>query len=339
MVGSSGSDSYKRGDDSSLQNQIFTDQILFFTLLHQICRRKASQTNLLNERHVQLVIPVPADHTSVKSHTAPVVVSHTNVSPLSHAALRDPDLIEDLKPFAIRYGLKFHETFQTGLLLYYFLYYQITYQPKKAANTRITTAIKILETAWYMDIGSWSRQISLSPEDVITGEVVSSHCLASFVKLILHPLQTRQACIYFDEKGDISGKRDGVGIWRLCRFHFYQLNLAEKTLELNFKVNDQTKGRILQLNDIKKFDDFGIYFQHPVFPGRLLFNPFSCKEFDEPRPGSEQRRIELDSEIQKSYPVLVREEPTTKCMEVRFDNNHPSGSFSHLLDGFDSCVL
>jgi hypothetical protein len=269
--------------------------------------------------HVQLVISVPADHTSVKSHTAPVVVSHTNVSPLSHAALRDPDLIEDLKPFATRYNLKLHETFQTGLLLYFFLYYQTTYQPQNAASTRITAAIKILETAWYMDIGSWSREKSLSHEDAITGEVVSSHCLVSFVKLILQPLQIRKAYIFFNGKGDISGKGDTVGIWRLCHFHSYQLNLTEKTLELNFQVNNQTKGLILQLNDIKKFDDFGIYFQHPAFPDCLLFNPFSCKEFHEPRPGSDQRRIELDSEIRKSYAVLVREEPTTKCAEVCLD--------------------
>ncbi len=230
VIGSSGSDSYKRGDDSSPQNQTSTDQTLFSTdralfstLLHQICRPKDSQTDPLNEMHVQLVIPVPADHTSVKSHTAPVVVSHTNVSPFSYAALRDPDLTEDLKPFATRYNLKLHETFQTGVLLYFFLHYQTTYQPKKAASTRITTAIKILETAWYMDIASWSREKSLSHEDAITGEVILSRCLVSFVNLILQPLQTRTAYIFFDGKGDISGKCDTVGMWRLCRFHFYRL--------------------------------------------------------------------------------------------------------------------
>ena len=72
---------------------VLSNSLLYSTLLHQICRPKASQTDPLNEMHVQLVIPIPDDHTSVRSHTAPVVVSHTNVSSLSYAALRDPDQI------------------------------------------------------------------------------------------------------------------------------------------------------------------------------------------------------------------------------------------------------
>ena len=225
------------------------------------------------------------------------------------------------------------------MLLYFFLYYQTTYQLKKIVNTHITIAIKILETTWYMDIASWSREKSLNHEDAITDEVILSRCLVGFVNLILQSLQTRTAYIFFDGKGDISGKYDTVGMWRLCRFHFYRLKWTEKTLELNFQVNNQTKGLILQLNEIKKFDDFGIYFQHSAFPDCLLFNPFSCKEFDEPRPGSDQRRIELDLEVRKSYAVLTREEPVTEYTEVCFNNNHPFDSFSHLLDGFDSCVL
>ena len=133
----------------SLHHRIKHLLIKFFSLLPctQIVDPRPVKFDPPNEMPVQLVIPVPDDHTSVNSHTVPVVVSHTNVSPLSYTALRDPNLIEDLKPFATRYGLKLHKTFQTRFLLYFFLYYQIIYQPKKTANTHITTAIKILETA------------------------------------------------------------------------------------------------------------------------------------------------------------------------------------------------
>jgi hypothetical protein len=273
---------------------------------------------------VQMVIPVPAGDTSVKSHIVPVVVSHTNASPLSHAALRDPNLVKDLQSFATRYGLNLHQTFPTGSLLRSLLYYQITYEPKEAAATRIQTAIKVLEAAWYIDIRCWVRSKSLSLEDPITGEVVWSHCLTNFVKLILQPLQTRMAYIFFDGKGDISGKCDTVGIWRLCRFHSYRLHSSEKSLELYFKVNNQIKGLVLQFNDIKKFNEFGIYFWHPAHPDRVLFNPFSCIEFDQPSPGSDQRWGKLDSEIRKIRAALAREEPTAEYVEVCLNNPPPS---------------
>lgn len=93
------------------------------------------------------------------------------------------------------------------------------------------------------------------------------------------------------------------------------------------------KGLILPINDIKKFEDFGIYFQHPTHPDCILFNPFSCKEFAEPRPGSDQRRRKIESELWKSYAALAREEPATDYAEVRL-NNPPSDSFPHLLAGF-----
>jgi len=104
-----------------------------------------------------------------------------------------------------------------------------------------------------------------------------------FINLILQPLQTRPVDVFLDEKGDISGQFDGPGIWRRFQFKSYSLDRIAKTLELQFQINKQKKGLILDINDIKKFDSFGIRFQHPTDPDCVLFNLFTCDEFAQPR--------------------------------------------------------
>lgn len=103
-----------------------------------------------------MIIPVFSADAPVKCRTIPIVVSRTNVSPLSHAAIRDPNLVKDLQPFATWYSLDLCETFLTDILLHFLLFCQTTFGPKGAAATRVKTAIKILETAWVMNIGDWS---------------------------------------------------------------------------------------------------------------------------------------------------------------------------------------
>jgi hypothetical protein len=56
--------------------------------------------------------------------------------------------------------------------------------------------------------------------------------------------------------------------------------ISQKQVE---EVNKQKKGLVLDINDIKKFDSFGICFQHPTDSKCVLFNLFSCDEFAQPR--------------------------------------------------------
>lgn len=104
---------------------------------------------------VQMTIPILTVDTPVQGHTVPVVVSRTNVSPLSHAALRDPNILKDLQPFATRYDVNLYGTFPTRTHLYFLLLYQTASEPKEASATHDKTAIKILETAWNVDIRCW----------------------------------------------------------------------------------------------------------------------------------------------------------------------------------------
>jgi hypothetical protein len=86
-----------------------------------------------------------------------------------------------------------------------------------------------------------------------------------------------------DIKGDISGQLDSPGTWRRCLFKSYSLNSIDRTLELQFQIDKQKKGLILHINDIKNFDNYGIYFQHLTCRDCVLYNPFSCDKFAQPR--------------------------------------------------------
>jgi len=151
------------------------------------------------------------------------------------------------------------------------------------AGSRVRNAIQILKTAWKVDIKIWSQDKDFTPDDPNTGEVIWNTYFVQFINLILQPLQTRPVDVFLDEKGDISGQFDGPGIWRRFQFKSYSLDRIAKTLELQFQINKQKKGLILDINDIKKFDSFGIRFQHPTDPDCVLFNLFTCDEFAQPR--------------------------------------------------------
>lgn len=153
------------------------------------------------------------------------------------------------------------------------------------------------------------------PEDAITGEVIWNTCFVQFINLILQPLQTRPAYIFFDEKGDISGQHNGPGIWRRCLFESYSLDGIAKTFELKFQINKQKKGLTLDINDVQKFDKFGIYFQHPTQPGCVLFNPFSCDEFAQPHRDSYQFKRRITSKMSE-HMVSATRERTADSAEV-----------------------
>jgi hypothetical protein len=235
---------------------------------------------------VQMEISVLAADTPSKIHNVPIVVSRMNISPLSHAKLRDQDLVNDLDQLATSHRLKLDTTFLTSELLYELLVYQLVVQPKGPAGDRVRNAIHHLEMAWEIDIRTWSRNEDFTPEDPNTGEVIWNTYSIQFIHLILQPLQTRSAYVFFDKKGDISGQFSSPGIWRRCRFMFFSLSHDWKTFELEFHINKQKKGLILQTDDIRNFDSSGIIFQHPMDPDSVLINPFSCDEFAQPRHDS-----------------------------------------------------
>jgi hypothetical protein len=305
-------------------------------LLHQIFRYKASHTSLIAAMDMQMIIPIATADTPEEARTIPLVVSRTNISPLSYAVIRDHKLLEDLQSFAKYYGLALHGTFPTGLLIHYLLSYQRTFRLRLAADIRVKNAIKILEIAWSADIRDWSEHESLSPKHPITGETIWRNWVRLF-KFILLPLRTRTAYIFFNEEGDIGGNLDAPGIWRHSRFHGYGINNDDKTLELQFKVDNQIKGLVLQIDEIEKFDDFRIYFQHPTHPDCILFSPFSLREFAAPRPDSNQRRNEIMSEILNSTLALGRKKLASDKAEVCI-NDHAPDFFPPLLVGSDVCI-
>jgi hypothetical protein len=274
---------------------------------------------------VQMIIPIltsdAVDH--------PVVVSRTSVSPLSYAALQDPNLVKELEPLATLYQLNLSRTFPTSTLLQILMLYQATYRSGKTATIHFNTAKRILEAAWYKDIGEWSETGSLSINDPQTGDIIWSDCLIRYLELILRPLVTRTAYIFLDKKGDISGDSNTTGIWRRCHFDCYKLNHPEKTLELQFRVNNQTKGLILQRNEIMKFEDLGIYFQHPTHPDCVLFSPFCCKEYTEPRLDSVRLRKRIQSEIWMSTAAFAQEKLVNQA-KVCFNLTLLPGSSSSL---------
>jgi hypothetical protein len=269
----------------------------------------------MNAMDIKMIIPVCVADTPLKSHAVPIAVSHTNILPLSSAAFRDRDLVNDLERFATLRNLRLDPTYSTTYLLHLLLTYQVTCKPRGLAAARVENAIQILEEAWKTDIKKWSQNKDFTPEDAITGEVVWGTSFVQFINLILEPLQTRSAYVFFDEKGDISGQHDGPGSWRRCQFQSYSLNHIAKTFELQFRINKQKKGLILAINDIQKFDSFGIYFQHPLNPDCVLFNPFTCDEFAQPRYDSNQFKRRILFKIYEKM-VSATQERTADFIEV-----------------------
>jgi hypothetical protein len=264
---------------------------------------------------VQMVIPVHAADTPLKGHAVPVAVSRTNTSPLSFAAFRDRDLVNNLGRFAAFHNLRLDRTYLTSFLLHLLLIYQATCKPRGPVATRVKDAVRILETAWKTDIKDWSQNKDFTYKDAITGEVIWNTCFIQFINLILQPLQSQSAYVFFNEKGDISGQHDGPGIWRRCLFKSYSLDDIAKTFELQFQIDKQKKGLILDINDIQNFDDFGIYFQHPTHADCVLFNPFSCDEFAQPHQDSNHFKRRIISRMFE-YMVSVTRKRTTDSTEV-----------------------
>jgi hypothetical protein len=97
-----------------VQNQrLHPDTLLCSSTL--IFQHKASKTDIVNA--MDMVIPVRAADTPLKGHAVPVVVSRTNTSPLSYAAFRDHDLMNDLGRFAALHNLRLDLTYLTSFLL------------------------------------------------------------------------------------------------------------------------------------------------------------------------------------------------------------------------------
>lgn len=257
---------------------------------------------------IQMTIPVPSGDALIKGRITPIVISRTNITPLSHAAIRDSHLLNDLQTITSFSIPNFRETFATDSLLYLLLVAQKVCGFRGAADIRLKTAIKALETAWIRDIQSWSEDENMSCEDAVTGEIIWNTHLARFIHLILKSLQTRKAFIHFDKMGDISRETDTAGTWRECCFHSYSFNGWNKTLEMQFTVDNQIKGVILPINDIKNFNKSGICFQHPIHPDCVLFNPFSCKEFVEPSYGSDKFRKQVFFAALETYTLSTRNE-------------------------------
>lgn len=101
----------------------------------------------MNAMDVQMIIPVRAADTPLKGHAVPVAVSRTNTSPLSYAAFRDRDLVNDLGEFAALHKVRLDLTHLTTYLLRLLLIYQATCKPRELAAVRVGNAIRILETA------------------------------------------------------------------------------------------------------------------------------------------------------------------------------------------------
>lgn len=99
-----------------------------------------------------MIISVRAADTPFKEHDVLFAVSRTNLSLLSHTALRDRDLINDLGRFASLHNLGLDMTYLISYLLHLLLTYQATYQLREPADSRIRNAIQILETTWKFDI-------------------------------------------------------------------------------------------------------------------------------------------------------------------------------------------
>jgi hypothetical protein len=88
-----------------------------------------------------MLISVPAADTPFTGHDIPVAISRTIISPLSRTAIRDRDLMNDLKPFAARHKLRLKGTHPTTFLLHLLLTCQATSKIKEPAATRIRNAI------------------------------------------------------------------------------------------------------------------------------------------------------------------------------------------------------
>jgi hypothetical protein len=309
-----------------LQKKKTPSNTFTFKYFHLLFYVNFSIQDIVDVMDVQIIIPLRAADTPVTSHTVPVVVSRTNVSPLSYAAFQDKNLVNDLEQFATLYNQRLDLTYLTTYLLSLLLTYQATCKPREHAAVRVKNAIQILETAWKIDIKDWSQNEDLTPEDA-NGEVVWSTYFVQFINLILQPLRTRSAYIFFDIKGDISGQLDGPGIWRRCLFKSYSLNSIDRTLELQFQIDKQKKGLILHINDIKNFDNYGIYFQHPTRRDCVLYNPFACDEFAQPRYGSDQLKKRIISELFDHLVTSARREQATDNAEVRLSQT-PDYPFS-----------
>jgi hypothetical protein len=106
---------------------------------------------------VQMVIPVRAADTPLKGHAVPVVVSRTNTLPLSYAAFRDHDLMNDLGRFAALHNLRLDLTYLTSFLLHLLLTYQATCHIRGPTAARVGNAIRSLETEWKFNIKDWSQ--------------------------------------------------------------------------------------------------------------------------------------------------------------------------------------
>ena len=245
----------------------------------------------------KLVIPIRAADIPFKGHDVPVAVARINLSPISCAVLRDRDLVNDMRQFAETYNLVLETTFVTSHLLHLLLIYRMSFKPTGPAAARVEKAIQILEEKWKVDINSWSKNKDFSFEDPRTGKALWNNNFVLFINLILQPLRTRSAYVFFDEIGDISGQIDRPGNWRKCQFKFFSLSGAEKTFELQFQIGQQKKGLILGINDVKRFDCFGIRFSHPTEPKCVLFNPFSCDEFARPRHDDSDKFMRMVKQV------------------------------------------
>jgi hypothetical protein len=263
----------------------------------------------------QMIIPLSSTDTTLEDY--PIVVSHTNISPISRAKIRDSNLLKDLQPLATRHRVNLSQSCATETLLCLLMMHQSSHNSGESASTCVGTAIKTLETEWYADIRDWSQNASLSFEDPNTGEAVWSTNLFRLVDLILTPFRHRTVYICFDKNGDISGKPDTTSTWRQCRYHQHFFNHESETVILLFDVNNQIKGLFLQPKDIHSFDDLGIFFQHPKHPKYIISNPFTFDEFANPRLGLDQRQSEILSEIQDA--ASARKQPSTTYLEVRLN--------------------
>lgn len=111
-----------------------------------------STLSLLDAMDLQIVIPVCTATTPVESREIPVAVSSTNVSILSYAALRDRNLVNDMKAYTTQHHIDLLQTHPTDFLLYLLLCYQTHYALEGDAATRVDRAITTLQEAWYGDI-------------------------------------------------------------------------------------------------------------------------------------------------------------------------------------------
>ena len=79
---------------------------------------------------------------------------------------------------------------------------------------------------------------------------------------------------------------------------YIRLITLRKLLNYSFKLIKQKKRLILNINNIKKFNNFEIRFQHFTNLECFLFDSFSCNEFVRPRRHESDRltkRIKQES--------------------------------------------